>query len=276
MTEAMWKSVLKWFILTALLAYVALVSVWANDSAAADRIRGVRVDIEDSPGIGKISRQGVLSELSRLGYSVNGAPVRSVNTLKIASDLSRINMFESVDCLVTSDNYLNIHIVPMKPEARVFEPDGSSYYINHDGKQIPADARFFIDVPVIQGDFNARFKASSVLPLVRFLNGDPDLRELTAYVKADSPNDLLMVPLVQGHVVNFGDTTRLVEKKRALMTAYRQVIPRKGWNEYDTISVKFRGQLVCTRRQKALPEHGFTGEDEEVDMEEATLETIEL
>lgn len=271
----MWKTVLKWLILTALLGYIALVSVWANDSAASDRIRGIRVDIEDSPGVGKISRQGVLSELTRLGYSVKGKPVRTVNTFKMTRDLSKINMFESVDCIVTSDNYLNIHIVPMKPEARVFEPDGSSYYINREGKQIPSDARFFIDVPVIQGNFKGRFTAKNVLPLVKFLNQDPDLRELFSYVKADSPNDLLMVPLIQGHVVNFGDTTRLSDKKRALLTAYRTILPRKGWNHYDTISVKFRDQIVCTRRQKALHEHGYTGEEEEVDMEEATLQTIE-
>ena len=31
-------------------------------------------------------------------------------------------------------------------------------------------------------------------------------------------------------------------------------MPIKGWNYYDTISVKWRGQIVATRQEKSLPE----------------------
>jgi len=51
---------------------------------------------------------------------------------------------------------------------------------------------------------------------------------------------------------------------------YRQVMPYKGLEEYDTISVKFRGQVVATRRDKTRLNHAEEYE-EEIDLEEATL-----
>ena len=52
---------------------------------------------------------------------------------------------------------------------------------------------------------------------------------------------------------------------------YHKVMPYKGWDEYDTISVRFRGQIVATRRDKTLLNHGPATDDNEVDPEEATL-----
>ncbi len=88
--------------------------------------------------------------------------------------------------------------------------------------------------------------------------------------EVNGPDDIILVPRITGHVINLGDTTRLAEKRRMLMTAYKNIIPYRGWNQYDTISVKFRGQIVATRRNKA-PLYPIETFIEEEDPEEATL-----
>ena len=55
---------------------------------------------------------------------------------------------------------------------------------------------------------------------------------------------------------------------------YKKVLPYKGWEEYDTISVKFRGQVVATRRVKGN-RHPRNVEFAEDDMEEATLPELD-
>jgi hypothetical protein len=55
---------------------------------------------------------------------------------------------------------------------------------------------------------------------------------------------------------------------------YSKVIPYKGWETYDTISVKFNGQIVATRRDKSnLINYEMPVEEE--DPEEATLSGLE-
>ena len=99
------------------------------------------------------------------------------------------------------------------------------------------------------------------------------MHDLTAMIEARDSRNLIVVPKITGHVVNFGDTTRLEQKRDALKLFYTKVMPHKGWEQYDTISVKFRNQIVATRRDKTrlnVSEEPV----EEIDLEEGTLPGI--
>ena len=65
------------------------------------------------------------------------------------------------------------------------------------------------------------------------------------------------------------DTDYTVEdienKFEKLKLFYREVMPAKGWETYDTISVKWSHQVVATRRKKAVKEvMTYDPEDDEV------------
>lgn len=272
----MWKTVFKWTLLVALAAYAVVMAIWARGEAASHVCRGVDIVLEAGSLIDdSLARASLLGELERFPAKTVGAQASSINTLALERHLSKFNNFEHVKCILAPDNRLKVIAKPMVPEIRVFTPQGRSYYVNAEGKRIDADARFFADVPVVQGSFSKAFRETDVLPVVRFVKSDPELSALIASVKADGPSDILLVPYLKGHVVNFGDTTRLAEKKRALMTVYRSIMPRRGWLTYDTVSVKFRNQAVCTLRHHK-ERTDYSADPTEPDMEEATLQGIEI
>lgn len=76
------------------------------------------------------------------------------------------------------------------------------------------------------------------------------------YIKAENPRNIILIPLIHGHVINIGDMNNLDNKFYRLTRAYKEVLPVKGWDYYDTLSVKWRGQLVATRRAKRLASGG--------------------
>lgn len=200
--------------------------------------------------------------------------MNSINTQNIEKYLGKLSNFESVNCMLSSGGILKVKVKPLVPVMRVFVGD-NSYYINKDGKHIASSSEFFTDVPVVTGSFSREFPPTAVLPLIRHIEKDPFLRDLTSMVVARDARNLIIVPRVFGHVVNMGDTSDIAEKSRALSLFYRKVMPYKGWQEYDTISVKFRDQIVATRRDKTRLNHG---EEyiEETDPEDATLpESVE-
>lgn len=268
------KTLLKWLLLTFLIAYAAGMTIWAHGEAQRHACKGFTVEIADCATADSVTQSGVEEELAKYPRKIKGVPLSAVNTLDIERYLSRFSNFEDVECNFSTDGVLRVSVVPMVPEIRVFD-GGKSYYINKDGKKIQSKANFFVDVPVVQGKFGKTFTPSDVLPVTRFVQNDAVLRDLVGMVEASGPEDIILVPRIHGHVINFGDTSRLGEKRQALLTFYRKVIPYKGWMEYDTISVKFRGQIVATRRNKAPSEHGQKYEEEE-DLEEATLPTESL
>ena len=267
------KKILGWFILVLLLAYVVYAGVWAHAEAAKNTCKGIDIHIVEGNLIDSLTQIGVLSEINRYPEKIEGVQIPYVNTRALEQYLKSFPQFEDVVCSFNTAGILKVTVTPMVPEIRVFE-DSSSYYINKVGKRMNSKASFFVDVPVVSGRFNSQFRAKDVLPVTRFISSDPVLSRLIGMVHAIDADNIILVPRIHGHVINFGDTTRLKEKKEALIAMYKKVLPYKGWEEYDTISVKFRGQVVATRRVKGN-RHPRNVEFAEDDMEEATLPELD-
>lgn len=271
MTPVM-KNILRWSILTLLLAYVGCIWVWANAEAERHSCKGVTITMGEKGLSDTITVRGVKAELMKYPRKIVGAQVTAINTLDIERYLMRLNNFENVQCFISSSGYLNVRISPMIPEIRVFDGN-KSYYVNKNGKRIDSNAEFFAEVPVVVGRFSRNMPPQSVLPVVRFVQNDPLLSDIVAMYEVIDKDNILLIPRITGHVVNFGDTTRLAEKRDALKLFYSKVMPYKGWEEYDTISVKFRGQVVATRRDKTRLNVNSEPIEEE-DLEEATLPDV--
>ncbi len=266
------KTIFKWLILTSLFAYIACMTIWARGEAAKLRCTGIEVKIESAGKAESVTVNGVREELAKFPKKIVGTPVNALNTREIEHYLSAYSNFEDVECSISTAGKLKVEIIPMIPELRVFEGE-SSYYINKDGKRIESKPNFFVDVPVVTGNFTPSFTPRNLIGLSRFIQSDPVMRHLVGMIEVRDPDNIILVPRIHGHVINFGDTANMVEKRQALLTMYRKVMPYKGWNMYDTISVKFRHQIVATRRDKTRNLHSLPVE-EEVDPEEATLPEV--
>lgn len=255
--------------MTALVGYVSVMGIWANIEADRHVCTGIEVEVEGNSKLAGTIRHGVVEELHSYPQRIVGTQLHQLNTSDIERYLSKYNNFEKVNCIISTRGELVVRIVPLIPVMRVFFGD-NSYYINKEGKHIVSNAEFYNEVPIVSGNFNKHFTPKNVLPLVNYISKDGLLKEMVSMINAEDSHNLILIPRMRGHVINFGDTTRLDEKKRALTLFYRQVMPYKGWEEYDTISVKYRGQVIATRRDKTRLNHAEHYEEEE-DLEEATL-----
>lgn len=233
-----------------LLGYILVAVSWARNREASELCAGISVDSISSRFV---TTREVMRELGDLPQNACSLRLHQINTDSIERVLSAIDKIEKAKCLITSDRRIHIRVTPMEPVARVFEGH-RSYYLNRVGKRISADARYHSDVPVISGRFDSTFKAADLLPLISYISADSTWSTLVTHIKADGPRDIILVPMIRGHVINIGDVDNLDSKFHRLRKAYREVLPVKGWDYYDTLSLKWDGQLVATRRSKKLHE----------------------
>lgn len=269
--EQMKGTILKWALLVLLAAYTVGMAVWANVRAADDVCSGIDIHITGISKADPVTEKGVLAELGKYPERIVGTPLRMLNTLKIENYLRSLAAFENVECALSSQGKLVVKITPMIPEIRVFDGP-ASYYVNKDGKRIRSNAEFYSDVPVVSGHFTRGFPATYVLPVTRFIQQDSLLSRLTGMIVAKDRDNILLVPVVTGHIINLGDTSDLPLKRRAILTAYKTILPARGWEKYDTISVKFKNLIVATRRDKT-PLHPLPVVEEESDPEEGNIPT---
>lgn len=263
----------KWLILIGLLAYAVCMSAWAVSSLRARKCTGIEIDIR--PGIdGKsefLKPEAVKMELGQLAADYAKIPIYDINTDSLEKHLNKVNNFEHVEVVRTSSGKLLISVVPIIPEIRVFTPT-QTYYINKDGKRMDAHAEYFVDLPIVRGNFTQRMPASGVLPVTRYIQKDSLLRHLVTMIEYHSPTNIILIPRIRGHVINLGDTCNLTDKFNRLMLMYSKVMPYKGWNTYDTISLKFKGQIVATRADKTQIKHNNVDESQIEDYEEAAID----
>ena len=269
------KLILKWLILLALLSYIAIASMWAIDYAEQQTLNDIVINIDQTYPTKFVTKEGVAQKLGKTIDKIKHTPIADLNIEKLEQQLSQDNSFESVECYITSDNKLQIDIVPMIPEIRVFTPDGKSYYINKDGKRIDSGNEFFMDVPVVTGHFDQTFPAQNVLSVTRHIAADDYLKNLITMIEVKSARNILLYPCFKGQVINIGDTTELTKKFDNLTLFYRKVMNHKGWETYDTISVKFKNQIVASRRDKSKKVHSIEIDDS-VNIDEQSLQGVEL
>ncbi|MDE6528508.1 MAG: cell division protein FtsQ/DivIB [Muribaculaceae bacterium] len=249
------SGVIRCLLSVVLAVYLAMALLISNDMAAREMCRGMEVQVER----GSTSCSFVTTdEVQRLLHDWNldnvQCPASEVNLQKIEDKLNGIDIIEHAMAQRLPDNRIRITVTPMLPVARIFDRD-RSYYINRAGKRLTANARFRLDVPVVTGAFDSAHPPRMLLPLIERISNDSAWNAIVAQIMVEPRNhDVILVPMIRGHVINLGDTADIDDKLDRVMTMYHKVLPVKGWNYYDTLSVKWGGQVVASRRLKSIPE----------------------
>ena len=237
--------------LIALLAMLIGGTYWARSKSRDEVCNDLKVEIVNSDGTTFVTQAYVVEELERKHIVVKNKPVWQINVEEIEKVLLQSQFIESAECMFVNGGTLKIRVSQIVPVMRVFDGD-KSYYVNKNGKRMDADASCNIDVPVVQGHFTKTFTPMSLLPLVKYVEGDSALKALVTMYCINDTNNIILVPSVKGHVINIGKCSDYESKFRKLKLFYNKVMPVKGWMYYDTISVKWDYQIVATRRDKLV------------------------
>ena len=233
------------------------------------------VEVVNADSTSFVTPQGVLTDLKGQGIKLVGKHMGDINASDIEEALKVSPYLENADIVKCQNGKVLIRVSQLVPVLRVFDGE-DSYYMNRAGKRMAATTYYHCDVPVVQGHFTRKYPATRLLPLIDYVENDSLLRSLVTMYQVRDTNNIIIVPEFSGHVVNIGNADGFENKFAKLKQFYTQVLPKRGWNTYDTISVKWNHQIVATRRVKAveqiLPDH--SEDDEQApDIETMTVGT---
>ena len=255
---------LKYSLLVIAIVALGVGLVWANIQAGADKCRNVLIDIENADSVAFVTKGSVINMLNLAELNPEGKAVSQINTDKIEHMLNASEYIENAECVLMADNNMHIRITQLVPVIRVFSGQ-DSYYLNKNGKRMNASSRFHADVPIVSGNFARSADALMVYPIAEYVEQDKALNELITMYSVKDSNNIILVPCIYGHVINFGDNTNIENKFAKLKKFYREVMPEKGWLTYDTISLKWTHQIVASRRSKKLKPNVIYNPAEEED-----------
>lgn len=247
------KTVINIVLVCLLVAYIFIMVPMTNRAERNDTFKTVQININDESNIGFLTEKDVYKILYQQYSGFDTLRRKNINTYDITQLLNANNRVENSDCLILSDGTLIINIEPLSPVARIFDREGS-VYVNASGKRVPSHPSYHVDVPVVTTNSVAdSVMMKKLLPILSAIKSDSQINALVSSLRIDGRGDIIIIPNVVGHVINFGDSTLISNKFARLRTFYREVMPARGWDAYDTISVKWDGRIVATKRDKTIP-----------------------
>jgi cell division protein FtsQ len=149
---------------------------------------------------------------------------------------------------------LMINIDQSRPIARLMSSKMSDRYISNKGEVLPLSKRYTARVILIDGAYadNAKLYdlkdsefGSQLMQLLQFIEKDKFWKAQIAQMNIDKKGNIKMFTQVSKQVVEFGKPLDIEEKFRNLKIFYKEILPSKGWNSYESVSVKFKNQIVC-------------------------------
>lgn len=250
---------------------IAIVTLLGFSSAVYNNIsyKGLVVTIDHTNnGNFFVVEEDIKDEIDDMGYIVNS---HKINEIEIEAIEKRINQYPSVqsaNVFKSINGLLNIDIVQRKPIIRVFS-NGSSFYIDEYGYIMPLSSKYTARVMVVNGNIQM-----PLLPNMSFANSEiekqgpefkliHELYTLSKYITqnefwdaqisqifVNKNKEFELIPKVGNHNILFGNSSDLEEKFTKLRLFYLKGLNLTDWNQYDTINLKFKNQVVCTKKNK--------------------------
>ena len=153
---------------------------------------------------------------------------------------------------------LKVAVTQRQPILRVINKAGVSYYIDEYGEKVPLSPKFTRRVPVASGHIPAVDQANvnsdttvlhDIFKLIQHIRQDEFLHALTEQVYVNEQGELELVPRLGDLVFVLGDISELEQKFAKLQVFYREVGKSTNVNQYKTVNLKFKDQIVCTKKR---------------------------
>lgn len=244
---------------------------FVDKEQAMQRCKEPVIMVERDSATNFVDRDDIMKLLRDRGDSVTGQIMSSVNVAELEKVLNSHVAIADAEVYMSVDGEVSIEVKQRRPVLRIFNTDNESYYLDEEGKLMPLSEKFTARVLVVNGYINEPYakrymfsvddiesdslaRASSMLDdifrLAMFIRKDEFWNAQIDQVYVNRENELELIPKVGDHRILLGDVSNLEDKFNRLRIFYEEgLVPTGWWSNYSMINLKFKDQVVCTKKQ---------------------------
>ena len=228
------------------------------------------VAINTSEGNYFISKGEIEESIYSRGYQLEYNKVKNIDVHALEEFFDKNPSIEKAQVFISSDGKLSIDIEQRKPILRLFTNLGESYYIDENGWLMPLSKSYSSRVMTANGWIDAPYNLNYQLNVAdesKLDNQIPGQRQLNLLynlakrinksefwdaqinqIYLNSDGEIELIPRVGNHRIIVGDGRRIDQKLTKLMAFYKEGLNKTGWNDYKVINLKYKNQVVCTKK----------------------------
>lgn len=237
---------------------VAMIWLIARRHKANTFAEGMEVTVKALPtGDKLISERDVKQALLvSFGSDLEGTELAQLEVERMERVLESDPFVKNADAYIDQNNQLHIKIEQREPVVRVLDNNGGNYYLDAAGKKMPPSKNFAARVIVATGNVSPytpefrekrRNSLKDLFNITQALLADEFLASFIQQIHINNRGEFILVPLIGNQKIELGSARKLEDKLRRLKIFYQQGMPYEGWRKYETINLKYSGQVVCRR-----------------------------
>jgi len=158
-----------------------------------------------------------------------------------------------IDVFMNVNGVLGAKASQAQPIGRLMNPRGSDQYIDITGKLLPMNTDYTARVPLISFAEYPQWEShlgeddfgKQLMEFLIFINKDELWKAQIAQLAVSEENELTLWPQMTKQLILFGPADEIEEKFKKLKLFYKEVLPKKGWNTYSSVNLKYKNQIVC-------------------------------
>ncbi len=246
---------------TLLAAYLLATSFFFHKVREDGLCEGLEIVVKDSLEKPFVTPSDLTYMLKKAQLYPVEKPMNEINTEKIEQELLNNNMISSIKVYKTPSRKIKLEIEQKMPILRV----NNDYYVDEEGNEMPLTRHYAsslneetrestlkrlekLRIMVATGNIEKEFAKSDLYNFVLFLQKDHFWNDQIVQIYVNADHDVELVPLVGNQRILLGSLDDYPEKLEKLRLFYDQAIPKVGWEKYSMINLKYKNQIVCTKR----------------------------
>jgi cell division protein FtsQ len=254
------KNLLLWLMIG---GYLVLSLGFVRKENDALKCSGIEVLIRDSLDLQFIRKEDVM-KIIEAGDSIAGKQMSQVELSRLEEQLRLHPAVKTAELYTTIDGILRVEIRQRTPVVRIIDRSNRNYYIDGEGFFMPATPMHSEYVLVANGNIPAGIYEARALSLLddgpgsdlvkgmfelaRYIYEDEVWHSQIVQVYVNEQNELELIPRLGAHVIYFGPPVDYRHKLFKLETVYKNGFRYMGWNQYEIINLKYKNQVVCTKK----------------------------
>jgi len=214
---------------------------------------GLEIDLEAVSGVYFVEEKEIEGIVASAFPEMRaGLPLSEVPLAALEERLLGHPFIKSAEASVGQKGIVKVSIKQHEPIARIARPIGADGYITKEGLIIPTSSTYTSRVLILEGDYAEQLMNQGsveampeLMPLIQFITKDEFWNAQVTELEINKKDDIRIHQQVGKQVIEFGDALDFESKFKRIEVLYKEILPRKGWNAYERISVKFKNQIVC-------------------------------
>lgn len=187
--------------------------------------------------------------------TLSGQLLANIDIELIENEIKNIPYVADADVYVTINGNIKTKIKQRKAMVKIINRFGDSYYLDNEQNVMPLSNKHSAHVIIANGNISYKFgdtiknnsTVNKIYTLAKSLTKDEFFKAQIEQIYINNNNEIELIPKVGNHVILFGSMKDADEKLEKLKLFYIKGLKKTGWNNYKTINLKYRNQIVCTK-----------------------------